>query len=46
MLGRPHTLFFTALVGMLIGYPLFAVVGYWAIGLFSGNHFDEASRPA
>ena len=41
--------FFTALLGMLIGYPLFAVAGYWAIGLFSGNHFDgsvEASMTA
>jgi hypothetical protein len=26
--------------GMLIGYPLSAFVGYWAIGFFSGNHFD------
>ena len=41
--------FFTALLGMLIGYPLFAVAGYWAIGLFSSNHFDgsvEASMTA
>ena len=41
--------FFIALLGMLIGYPLFAVAGYWAIGLFSGNHFDgsvEASMTA
>jgi hypothetical protein len=38
-----------ALLGMLIGYPLFAFVGYGAIGLFSGNHFDrsvEASMTA
>ena len=29
--------FLAALLGMLIGYPLFAVVGYFAIGLFSSN---------
>ncbi len=41
--------FFAALLGLLIGYPLFAVAGYWAIGLFSPNHFDgsvEASMMA
>jgi hypothetical protein len=41
--------FFAALLGLLIGYPLFAVAGYWAIGLFSPNHFDgsvEASMTA
>jgi hypothetical protein len=41
--------FLAALLGMLIGYPLFAVLGYFAIGLFSGNHFDgsvEASMTA
>jgi len=40
---------FLALLGMLIGYPLFAFAGYWAIELFSGNHFDgsvEASMTA
>jgi uncharacterized membrane protein len=38
-----------ALVGMLIGYPVFAFVGYGAMALFSGNHFDpsvEASMTA
>jgi hypothetical protein len=38
-----------ALLGMMVGYPLFAVVGYGTIGLFSGNHFDgsvEASMTA
>lgn len=38
-----------ALLGLLIGYPLFAFAGYWAIGLFSANHFDgsvEASMTA
>jgi len=41
--------FFAALLGLLIGYPVFAVAGYWAIGLFSQNHFDgsvEASMTA
>jgi hypothetical protein len=41
--------FLAALLGMLIGYPVFAFVGYGAIGLFSGNHFDssvEASMTA
>jgi hypothetical protein len=41
--------FLSAVLGMLIGYPLFAFAGYWAIGLFSGNHFDgsvEASMTA
>jgi hypothetical protein len=41
--------FFAALLGLLIGYPLFAVAGYGAIGLFSQNHFDgsvEASMTA
>jgi hypothetical protein len=41
--------FLAALLGLLIGYPLFAVFGYFAISLFSGNHFDgsvEASMTA
>jgi hypothetical protein len=41
--------FFSALLGMVIGYPLFAFAGYWAIGFFSENHFDgsvEASMTA
>jgi hypothetical protein len=41
--------FFAALLGLLIGYPVFALAGYWAIGLFSLNHFDgsvEASMTA
>jgi hypothetical protein len=41
--------FLTALLGLLIGYPLLAFAGYWAIGLFSNNHFDgsvEASMTA
>jgi hypothetical protein len=32
--------FLAALLGMLIGYPIFAFASYWAIGLFSSNHFD------
>jgi hypothetical protein len=38
-----------ALLGVLIGYPAFAVAGYWAIALFSSNGFDrsvEASMTA
>jgi hypothetical protein len=38
-----------ALLGMVVGYPLFAFAGYGAIELFSGNHFDrsvEASMTA
>ena len=41
--------FLAALLGLLIGYPLFAFAGYWAIGLLSNNHFDgsvEASMTA
>jgi cation transporter-like permease len=41
--------FLAALLGLLIGYPVFAVLGYFAISLFSGNHFDgsvEASMTA
>jgi hypothetical protein len=33
----------------LIGYPVFAFAGYWAIALSSNNHFDgsvEASMTA
>jgi len=40
---------FAALLGLLIGYPLFAFAGYWAIALFSHNGFDrsvEASMTA
>jgi hypothetical protein len=42
-----RTLF--ALLGLIVGYPLFAAAGYWAIMLFSGNTFDrslEASMTA
>ena len=38
-----------AILGLLIGYPAFAVAGYWLIQLFSGNTFDrsmEASMTA
>jgi hypothetical protein len=41
--------FLAGLLGLLIGYPVFAVLGYLAISLFSGNHFDgsvEASMTA
>jgi hypothetical protein len=39
----------TALLGMVVGYPLFAFAFYGAIELLSGNHFDrsvEASMTA
>lgn len=38
-----------AVLGLLIGYPIFAFAGYWIIQLFSGNTFDrslEASMTA
>ena len=38
-----------AILGLLLGYPVFAFAGYWAIQLFSGNTFDrsmEASMTA
>jgi hypothetical protein len=41
--------FLAALLGMLVGYPIFAFAGYFAIGLFSNSHFDgsvEASVTA
>ncbi len=31
-----------AVLGLLIGYPLFTVAGYWLIQLFSGNSFDRS----
>jgi hypothetical protein len=40
---------FAALLGVPIGYAVFALAGYWGIGLFSSNGFDrsvEASMTA
>ena len=40
---------FAALLGLLIGYPVLAFAGYWAIVFFSRNGFDrsvEASMTA
>ena len=40
---------FGALLGFLLGYPIFAFAGYWAIALFSSNGLDrsvEASMTA
>jgi len=40
---------FAALLGLTIGYAVFAFAGYWGIALFSGNGFDrsvEASMTA
>jgi H+/gluconate symporter-like permease len=31
-----------AVLGLLIGYPVFAFIGYWMIQLFSGNAFDRS----
>jgi hypothetical protein len=31
-----------ALLGLLVGYPVFAFAGYWAIALFSGNMYDRS----
>jgi membrane associated rhomboid family serine protease len=31
-----------AVLGLLIGYPVFAFIGYWIIQLFSGNTFDRS----
>ena len=41
--------FLGALLGLLVGYPVFAFIGYWAIVLLSNNQFDrsvEASMTA
>jgi hypothetical protein len=34
--------FFATVIGVPIGYGVFAFVGYWAIALLSGNHFDRS----
>jgi hypothetical protein len=31
-----------ALLGLLVGYPLFAFGGYWLFPLFSGSSFDRS----
>jgi hypothetical protein len=33
-----------AMLGLLIGYPVFAFAGYWLIQLFSGNTFDRSMQ--
>jgi hypothetical protein len=33
--------FLGGLLGFVLGYPVFAVVGYFAIGVLSDNHFDR-----
>jgi hypothetical protein len=38
--------FFVALLGLIIGYPVFAFVGYWAIEVLSDNHFDRSVEAA
>ena len=47
--GGIHASSIGALLGFLVGYPVFAFAGYWAIALFSSNGFDrsvEASMTA
>jgi uncharacterized membrane protein required for colicin V production len=34
--------FLGALLGFLLGYPVFALLGYWAIVLLSNNQFDRS----
>jgi hypothetical protein len=34
--------FLGALLGIIVGYPVFAFLGYWAIILLSNNHFDKS----
>jgi hypothetical protein len=34
--------FLVALLGMVIGYPVAAFGGYWAIEMLSGNQFDRS----
>jgi hypothetical protein len=35
-----------ALLGLVIGYVVFAFAGYWAIQLFSSNNFDRSVEAA
>ena len=37
---------FGASLGLLVGYPVFAFAGYWAIALFSSNGFDRSVEAA
>jgi hypothetical protein len=38
--------FLMALLGFVLGYPVFAVVGYFAIELLSDNQFDRSVEAA
>jgi hypothetical protein len=38
--------FFAGLLGMIVGYPAFAFIGYWAIGVLSNNQFDRGVESA
>ena len=38
--------FFGALIGLVVGYPLFALIGYWAIQRLSDNHHDRSVEAA
>ena len=38
--------FLAALLGLIVGYPAFAVIGYFAISLFSDNQHDRGVEAA
>ena len=38
--------FFGALLGLVVGYPVFAFAGYWAIELLSDNQHDRSVEAA
>jgi hypothetical protein len=38
--------FLMALLGLFVGYPVFAVVGYFVIELLSDNNFDRSVEAA
>ena len=38
--------FFAALAGMVVGYPVFAFIGYWAIQFASDNQHDRSVEAA
>ena len=38
--------FLAGLLGLVVGYPVFAVAGYWAVDALSNNHFDRSMEAA
>jgi hypothetical protein len=38
--------FLAALLGLIVGYPAFAVIGYFAISLLSDNQHDRSVEAA